>query len=99
MVEKPPTKSSAHRIGLVPCGSCNAAGLAAEHVTAPCAWCWDADIGCHTRFIPVDKAIEWAREHGMDEQDLPTPAEHRRALETAATEPPDKPPDTEPVAS
>lgn len=80
------TKSAAHRIGLVPCQSCNAAGLPAEQVVGPCAWCWSESLGCHTRFIAVDKAIEWAKSRGMDEHDLPTPAEARSAL--ADTDPP-----------
>ena len=75
------TKSAAHRIGLVPCGSCNAAGLPADQVHVPCPWCWNAGLNCHTRFVPVDKAIEWAKEHGMDMHDIPTPAEQRGALE------------------
>jgi hypothetical protein len=33
------------------------------------------------RFLPVDKAIEWAKEHGMDEDDIPTSPESRQALQ------------------
>lgn len=74
------TKSAAHRIGLVPCPSCNTEGKKAGDVNAPCAWCWDGTIKEHTRFIPVDKAIKWATEHGLDASDVPTPAEVRSAL-------------------
>lgn len=89
------TKSAAHRIGLVPCPSCNTAGLAADAVTVACAWCWNGNIGEHTRFIPVDKAIEWAAAHGVDIHDIPTPAQARTAFRddtatspVADTEPP-----------
>lgn len=97
MSQKPwSTKSAAHRIGLVPCPSCNPAGLEAAKITVACAWCWNEKILEHTRFIPVDKAIEWGNAHGVDVHDLPTPAEHRGALAPTDPAPPTDPtPDTE----
>lgn len=92
----PVTKSAAHRIGLVPCCCCNPAGLPADQIHTACAWCWNLDLQLHTRFIAVDKAIEWAVAHDVDPHDLPTPAESKSALEQAKTEPPQPPPDTEP---
>lgn len=82
MSEKRPwaTKSQAHRIGLVPCPSCNPEGKKIEDIMIACAWCWNGKIGEHTRFIPVDKAIEWATAHGLDASDVPTPAEVRSAI-------------------
>jgi hypothetical protein len=95
MSEKRPwaTKSAAHRIGLVPCPQCNPEGKAVSEITIACAWCWDGSIGEHTRFIPVDKAIQWATAHGLDVADIPTPAEHRGAI--APTDP--APPSTDPA--
>ena len=99
MSEKRPwaTKSAAHRIGLVPCPGCNTAGLPAEQIAVACAWCWNEKIREHTRFVPVDKAIEWATAHGVDIHDIPTPAEMRGAL--APTEPPTASPPTDPSPS
>jgi hypothetical protein len=81
MSVEPKTKSAAHRIGLVPCPACNVSGLPTAAITIPCAWCYNDTLKTHTRFITVDKAIEYATTHGMDPHDVPTPVESREALD------------------
>jgi hypothetical protein len=76
MSDTPPaTKSAAIRIGLVPCPGCNPTGLPPEILTGNCAWCWNQGIGCYTRFVAVDVAIQYAQQHGEDFHDVPTPLE------------------------
>lgn len=76
----PATKSAAHRFGFVPCPSCNPSGLPSGEIIVPCAWCWSNDDGVHRRFVLVERAKEWAREHGIDDEDIPTSPESRDAL-------------------
>jgi hypothetical protein len=102
MSEKRPwaTKSAAHRFGFCACPACNPKALPqGELGDVPCAWCWNEEEKTHRRWVLRAKAEEWAKEHGMTEDDITTSPEARSAL---AHPPPlpgsgDKVPDTEPA--
>lgn len=95
--KKPATKSAAHRFGFVACPSCNPAGKPSGEISTPCAWCWSNEDSTHRRFVLSERAKEWARSHGVDDDDIPTSPESRDAL----LHPPklDAIPDTEPAPS
>lgn len=96
-LDRPTTKSAAHRFGFVPCPHCNPSGLPSGEVHGDCPWCWDEGDRLCRRFVLTQKARQWAEAHGIDEDDIPTSPESRDALlrpptlEIADTEPPPPP--------
>lgn len=83
MAEIPKTKSAAHRIGDVPCPSCNPKELAYDAIPAslPCAWCWDDGQKIHRRFVKLTQYMRWLEQHpGAADREPPTSPESRSAL-------------------
>lgn len=94
----PRTKSAAHAFGFGPCPSCNPSGRpSGELGDVPCAWCWSEEDKTYRRFVLRERIEEWAKEHGMSEDDITTSPETRGALEhPPALSDTERPPDTEP---
>jgi hypothetical protein len=82
VAEIPKTRSAAYRIGDVPCPQCNPDGKNADKIPAelPCAWCWDEAIKIYRRFVKLTRYLEWAKEHGKEDEEIPTSPESRAAL-------------------
>lgn len=84
--------------GLVHCPGCNPEHRPAQDIPAEvqCAWCYNKEVGTHTRYVKVAVQKEWRKQHGLpeEEDEIETSPQTRGAL---AHPPPLPQADTEPA--